>query len=200
MCFGCPKQFIGPQKRVRVGMLTSLPTTIRMVCTHTILDEFHPFYSVELNLGLIVSWDWGEYLVVKWDWGLFICFHCEPSLVLGEMVQVGRSHNKGTRWVGFDLYMFSLRSSPPVLSTWPSKREFDEEKSKHFALLCQQNSFAPAFFSTGFFFWGKISPNFNLKIYIWFRPMQRIFHGNHGPNSPDFKKRKALNRQIFTDR
>jgi hypothetical protein len=29
---------------------------------------------------------------------------------------------------------------------WPSKREFDEEKSKH-CPLCQQNGFGPAFFA-----------------------------------------------------
>jgi hypothetical protein len=70
----------------------------------------------------------------------------------------------------------------------PSKREFDEEKSKH-RPLCQQNSFGPAFFSTGFFFWGKISSNFNLKIYD-FNLCKGFFMENMAQIRQISKKRK----------
>jgi len=70
----------------------------------------------------------------------------------------------------------------------PSKREFDEEKSKH-RPLCQQNSFGPAFFSTGFLFWGKISSNFNLKIYD-FNLCKGFFMENMAQIRQISKKRK----------
>jgi hypothetical protein len=52
--------------------------------------------------------------------------------------------------------MFLLRTSPLVLSMWASKREFNEEKSKH-CLMCQQNSFGPTFVpqDAKFFFGAK---------------------------------------------
>jgi hypothetical protein len=38
----------------------------------------------------------------------------------------------------------SVTAAPPVLSIWPCKTKFDEEKLKH-ARLAQQNGFGPAF-------------------------------------------------------
>jgi hypothetical protein len=47
------------------------------------------------------------------------------------------------------------------------------------------------------FFWGEISPNFDLKKYD-FDLYKGIFHEKNGPNSRDLEKKKKIpDRQIF---
>ncbi len=46
-----------------------------------------------------------------------------------------------------------------------------------------------------FCFWPELHQILTWKI--WFRPMQRIFHGKKAPNLPDFKEKKSQNCQIF---
>jgi hypothetical protein len=48
-----------------------------------------------------------------------------------------------------------------------------------------------------YFFGGEILPNFDLKNMN--PPIQRIFHGKNGPNSPDFKKKQFPNPPGFEE-
>ncbi len=105
------------------------------------------------------------------------------------------SWTQATRWVGLELYVFTKNISTGAQYVAQQKR-IGWRKVKTLPLCVSKIVLAQHFFfhrmhAEAEFFLGR-GRNF-AKFQpenIWFRPMQRIFHGKHGPNSPDFNQKK----------